>query len=206
MVPRRGRPKLAAHTLDEAIPFVPAASWCYLHHLRGIFISRLPFRTRTHFDRALRGVLLIMLVGVMGHLLGAAEYPRPVLKSHHTLIFPRRCHGRVWSGRSIRRGTVFLRCTSRTRRPGVDPSSRESRGWARVTIVWRRCWRYPPLHEQHFIADVHRGLALAAFNRVVLLRGLPPWPRRGGPPTAAFRRHDARACAGGSDSSFQFWF
>src|SRR5256885_5058701 len=66
--------------LDDAIPFWPWTSWCYLPFYAAIFIICIAgFRSRLLFNRALGAVVMVMLLGAGGHLFVGAGYPRPVL-------------------------------------------------------------------------------------------------------------------------------
>jgi membrane-associated phospholipid phosphatase len=158
--------------LDDAIPFLPAASWCYLPIYAGIFVIAIAgFRTRTHFDRALRGVVLIMVVGLTGHLLVGAEYPRPLLRPPYPDL-----------------STAFMAWVQTIDRPGnVFPSlhvahtsslalilHHENPRLGRVVIGLAAVLAASTLFtKQHFVADVVAGLALAAISRLVVLRGIP---------------------------------
>ena len=163
--------------LDDAIPFLPVTSWFYLPIYAGIFIiAIIGFGTRVHFDRALRGVFLVMLVGLVGHLLVGAEYPRPLLKPPHASL-----------------SAAFLALVQAIDPPGnVFPSlhvahtsslalilHHENPRLGRVVMGLAALLALSTLTtKQHFIADVVAGFALAALSRVVVLRGVP----RGGLP------------------------
>ncbi len=67
--------------LDDAIPFWPWTAWCYLPFYAGMFLIAMGgFRRRALFNRSAAAVILVMLVGALGHLFVGAEYPRPVLR------------------------------------------------------------------------------------------------------------------------------
>jgi membrane-associated phospholipid phosphatase len=71
---------LLATPLDAAIPFWIWTVWLYLPFYAGIFALTITgLRQVRLFHRALKGFLITMLVGALGHLLIAAEYPRPVV-------------------------------------------------------------------------------------------------------------------------------
>src|SRR5204862_1610417 len=66
--------------LDDLIPFLPWTAWCYLPFYAGVFIMALAgFRRRALFDRTVRSVLIVMLIGAVCHVFIRAEYPRPLL-------------------------------------------------------------------------------------------------------------------------------
>jgi membrane-associated phospholipid phosphatase len=66
--------------LDDAIPFWPWTSWCYLPFYAGVFIIAIVgFRRRILFNRAVAAVIIVMTLGAVGHVFVGAEYPRPVL-------------------------------------------------------------------------------------------------------------------------------
>lgn len=158
--------------LDDAIPFLPVTSWLYLPIYAGIFIiAIIGFRTRMHFDRALRGFFLVMLVGLLGHLLVGAEYPRPLLKPPHAGL-----------------SAAFLAFVQAHDAPGnVFPSlhvahtsslaliiHHENPRLGRVVIGLAALLAVSTLTtKQHFIADVIAGFALAALTRLIVLRRIP---------------------------------
>jgi membrane-associated phospholipid phosphatase len=158
--------------LDDAIPFLPATAWFYLPVYAGIFLIALAcFRTRIHFDRALAGTGLIMLAGLAGHCLVAAEYPRPLLHAPYATV-----------------SDTFMAWVQTIDPPGnVFPSlhvahtsslalflHHENPRLGRLVIVLAFLLAVSTLTtKQHFVADVLAGFALAAFTRAVLLRGVP---------------------------------
>lgn len=157
--------------LDDAIPLLPATAWFYLPIYAGIFIIAIAgFRTKIHFDRALRGVFLIMFVGLTGHLLVRAEYPRPLVMPPYPDL-----------------STAFLAFVQKIDPPGnVFPSlhvahtsslalilHHENPRLGRVVIVLAVLLALSTLTtKQHFIADVLTGFALAAATRLIVLRGV----------------------------------
>jgi membrane-associated phospholipid phosphatase len=165
--------ELLRSRLDDAIPFLPATSWCYLPIYAGIFVTAIVgFGTRIHFDRALRGVFLVMLVGAVGHLFVGAEYPRPVLTPPYADL-----------------STAFLAAVQAIDPPGnVFPSLHVAHTSSLALILHHENPRLgrPVMGlalllaastlttKQHFIADVVAGFALAALSRVVVLWGVPP--------------------------------
>jgi membrane-associated phospholipid phosphatase len=158
--------------LDDAIPFLPVTSWFYLPIYAAIFITAIVgFRTRVHFDRALRGVALVMVVGLAGHLLVRAEYPRPVLRPPFADL-----------------SQAFLAWVQSIDPPGnVFPSlhvahtsslalilHHENPRLGRVVMALAGLLAASTLTtKQHFIADVIAGFALAALTRLIVLRGVP---------------------------------
>lgn len=165
--------------LDDAIPFWPWTAWCYLPVYAGIFLIAIAsFRRRAHFDRALLGVLLVMLLGLAGHLLVGAEYPRPVLVAPYGDL-----------------SRAFLALVQRIDPPGnVFPSLHVAHTSTLALLLHHDNPRVgrPVIGlaallaastlttKQHFIADVIAGLVIAAVMRLVLLRGLPAAGERRG--------------------------
>jgi membrane-associated phospholipid phosphatase len=161
--------------LDDAIPFLPATSWFYLPIYAAIFvIALIGFQTRAHFDRALAGFGLIMLAGLAGHRLVAAEYPRPLLHPPHRGI-----------------SEAFMAWVQAVDPPGnVFPSlhvahtsslalflHHENPRLGRIVIALATLLAISTLTtKQHFVADVIAGFALAAMARILLLRGVVAAP------------------------------
>jgi membrane-associated phospholipid phosphatase len=71
--------------LDRRLPFWVWTVWLYLPFYAGIFAMAISgVRRPALFHRALKGVLITMLIGAIGHLAIPAEYPRPpVLPPYH---------------------------------------------------------------------------------------------------------------------------
>jgi len=161
--------------LDAAIPFLPWTVWCYLPFYAGIFVLAIAgLRTRRLFDRALAGVLAIMLVGATGHLLVAAEYPRPPVPAP----YPDLTH-------------AFLGWVQRVDPPGnVFPSLHVAQTIAVALILRHERPRLGALAlvmaallalstlttKQHFLADVAAGLIMGVGTSWAVLRGLAPPP------------------------------
>ena len=160
---------------DDAIPFIAVTAWFYLPVYAAIFIIAIAgLRTRTYFNRALAGVLIILAVGLVGHSLVRAEYPRPVVAPPY--------HGI---------SELFMAWVQAVDPPGnVFPSLHvahtsslaliifaENRRLGRVVIVMAALLALSTLTtKQHFIADVISGFALAAITRIVVLRGVSATP------------------------------
>ncbi len=69
---------LLALPLDREVPFLVWTVWLYLPFYAGIFALAITGLRRIDlFHRAVKGFLLTVLIGALGHLLIAAEYPRP---------------------------------------------------------------------------------------------------------------------------------
>jgi membrane-associated phospholipid phosphatase len=158
--------------LDDAIPFLPATAWFYLPIYAGIFLIALAcFRTRIHFDRALAGVGIIMLAGLAGHRLVAAAYPRPLLHQpyasvSHTFM--------AWVQAIDPPGNVFPSLHVAHTSSLALFLHHENRRLGRVVIVLAALLAVSTLTtKQHFVADLLAGFALAAFTRILLLRGVP---------------------------------
>src|SRR6478609_9018257 len=63
--------------LDDAIPFWPWTSWCYLPFYAGVFILAIAgLKRRAVFNGAVQAVLIVMTLGALGHVFIGAEYPR----------------------------------------------------------------------------------------------------------------------------------
>ena len=105
--------------LDDAIPFWPWTSWCYLPFYAAIFLIAIAgFRRKRLFNRAVKAVLIVMSLGALGHLAVGAEYPRPVLYPPSPAC---PTHSSPGFKASTHRGTSSPRCMSLTRR--CSPSS-----------------------------------------------------------------------------------
>jgi membrane-associated phospholipid phosphatase len=157
--------------LDDAIPFLPETAWFYLPIYAGIFIIAVAcFRTRIHFDRALVGVGLIMLAGLAGHGLVAAEYPRPVLRAPY--LGPSRAF-MAWVQAVDPPGNVFPSLHVAHTSSLALFLHHENPRLGRVVIALALLLALSTLTtKQHFIADVIAGFALAAMTRTLLLRGV----------------------------------
>jgi len=158
--------------LDDAIPFWPWTSWCYLPFYAAIFIMAISgFRNKFLFNRGLSAVALVMVIGATGHIFIPAEYPRPVLHPPYADL-----------------SSAFLAAVQHIDPPGnVFPSlhvaqtsglafilTRDRPVLGRVTIVMGALLALSPLTtKQHFIVDVISGYALAFMARAFALRGLP---------------------------------
>jgi membrane-associated phospholipid phosphatase len=156
--------------LDDAIPFWPWTSWCYLPFYAGVFIiAIIGFRRRLLFNRSLTAVVLVMALGALGHIFIAAEYPRPVLRPPYPDI-----------------STAFMAFVHQIDPPGnVFPSlhvahtsmlafllTRDRPRLGAVALVMATLLALSTLTtKQHFIADVMAGYALAALGCAFALRG-----------------------------------
>ena len=155
--------------LDRVIPFWPWTVWCYLPFYAGIFVMGMAgFRSRRLFYRALVGVMATVAVGALGHLLVAAEYPRPVVAP-------------PWADVS----TAFLGWVQRVDPPGnVFPSLHVAQTTAialvlredrprlgLVAMVMAALLALSTLTtKQHFLADVVSGFAIAFVTQTLVLR------------------------------------
>ena len=156
--------------LDDAIPFWPWTSWCYLPFYAGVFlIAIFGFRRRQLFNRGLTAVVIVMTIGALGHIFIAAEYPRPVLHPPYPDI-----------------SSAFMAFVQRIDPPGnVFPSlhvahtsmlafllTRDRPRLGAVALVMATLLALSTLTtKQHFIADVLSGYVLAALGCVFALRG-----------------------------------
>ena len=158
--------------LDDAIPFWTWTSWFYLPAYAAIFIIAIStFRSRELFNRGLKAVGLVMIVGALGHIFIRAEYPRPVLHPPYRDI-----------------STAFMAFVQQIDRPGnVFPSLHVAQTSTLAFLLYRDRPRVGIFTifiaallalstlttKQHFIADVISGYALAFAARAYVLRGLP---------------------------------
>ena len=158
--------------LDDAIPFWPWTSWCYLPFYAGVFIIAIAgFRRRALFNRAVLAVFVVMTIGALGHIFIGAEYPRPVLQPPYADI-----------------SAAFLASVQRIDPPGnVFPSLhvahttmlallllKDRARLGLVTLIMATMLALSTLTtKQHFLADVVSGYALAFFGRWLALRKLP---------------------------------
>jgi membrane-associated phospholipid phosphatase len=166
---------LLATELDAAIPFLPWTVWCYLPFYAGIFILTIAgLRTRRLFDRALVGVLAVMLVAATGHLLVAAEYPRPPVHppypdlSHAFLAWVQRVDppGNVFPSLHVAH-TTALTLILRRERPRLGAVGLVMAALLAVSTLTTK---------QHFLADVAAGLIMGVGTSLAVLRGLAPTP------------------------------
>lgn len=156
--------------LDDAIPFWPWTSWCYLPFYAAIFVMAIAgFRRKRLFNRAARAVVCVMLIGALCHLLIGAEYPRPVLREPYPDI-----------------STAFLAAVHRIDPPGnVFPSLhvahtsmlsliliKDRPRLGLVALIMATLLAASTLTtKQHFIADVVAGYVLAFAGRAFAVRG-----------------------------------
>jgi len=155
--------------LDDAIPFWPWTSWCYLPFYAGVFIiAAAGIRRRALFNRAVLAVLVVMTIGAIGHIFIGAEYPRPILHPPYPDI-----------------SAAFLAAVQGIDPPGnVFPSLhvahttmlaliliKDRPRLGRVALAMATALALSTLTtKQHFIADVLSGYALAFFGRWLALR------------------------------------
>jgi membrane-associated phospholipid phosphatase len=161
--------------LDDAIPFLPWTSWCYLPFYAAIFIMAIiGFRRRALFNRALLAVLIVMAVGALGHLFIGAEYPRPVLRPP----YPDLSSAFLASVQHIDPpGNVFpsLHVAHTTMLSLILIKDRPRLG--AVALIMATLLALSTLTtKQHFIADVAAGYLLAFLGRAFALRGLATSP------------------------------
>jgi membrane-associated phospholipid phosphatase len=159
--------------LDDLIPFLPWTVWCYLPFYAAIFVMAIGgFRHRALFNRAALGVVVVMVLGATGHLLIAAEYPRPVLHPPYadaSLAFVAAIHvidapGNVFPSLHVAQTSLLAMLLVRDR-PVLG----------RVALVMAAMLALSTMTiKQHFVADVISGYVLAFIGRAVALRGLPP--------------------------------
>jgi membrane-associated phospholipid phosphatase len=158
--------------LDDAIPFWPWTSWCYLPFYAGVFIiAAAGIRRRALFNRAVLAVLVVMTIGAIGHIFIGAEYPRPILHPPYPDISS-------WFLASVQSidppGNVFpsLHVAHTTMLALILIKDRPRLG--RVALAMATALALSTLTtKQHFIADVVSGYVLAFFGRWLALRKLP---------------------------------
>jgi membrane-associated phospholipid phosphatase len=156
--------------LDDAIPFWPWTSWCYLPVYATIFIMAISgFRSRDLFNRGLRAVALVMFLGALGHLLVAAEYPRPLLSPPYPDLSTRFM---AWVQRIDRPGNVFPSLHVAQTSTLAFLLYRDRPRLGVVAIVLGAILALSTLTtKQHFIADVISGYALTFIACAFALRG-----------------------------------
>jgi membrane-associated phospholipid phosphatase len=158
--------------LDDAIPFWPWTAWCYLPVYATIFVMAISgFQSRELFNRGLRAVALVMFVGALGHLLIAAEYPRPILAPPYGDLSTRFM---AWVQRVDRPGNVFPSLHVAQTSTLAFLLHRDRPRLGRVAIVLGAILALSTLTtKQHFIADVVSGYALTWLACAFALRGYP---------------------------------
>jgi membrane-associated phospholipid phosphatase len=161
--------------VDDAIPFWPWTSWCYLPFYAAIFLMAIAgFRRRRLFNLTLHSVLLVMFVGALGHLLIGAEYPRPILRPPYpnlSVAFM------AWVQHIDRPGNVFpsLHVAHTTMLSVLLMRDRPRLG--RIALVMATLLALSTLTtKQHFMADVISGYILAFLGVGLALRRLTPRP------------------------------
>jgi len=158
--------------IDDAIPFWPWTSWCYLPFYAGVFLIAIAgIRRRVLFQRAVMAVFVVMSIGALGHIFIGAEYPRPILHPPYAGISE-------WFLASVQRidppGNVFpsLHVAHTTMLALILIQDRPRLG--RVALAMATALALSTLTtKQHFLADVVSGYALAFFGRWFALRKLP---------------------------------
>ena len=156
--------------LDDAIPFWPWTSWCYLPFYAGVFVIAIAgFRHRRLFNRAALAVICVMVIGAMCHVLIGAEYPRPVLRAPYPDISSAFM---AWVQRIDPPGNVFpsLHVAHTSLLSLILIKDRPRLG--AVALVMATLLAISTLTtKQHFIADVVAGYVLAFAGRAFALRG-----------------------------------
>jgi membrane-associated phospholipid phosphatase len=169
--------------LDDAIPFLPATAWLYLPFYGAIFLIAIAgLRTRAHFNRGLRGVGIILAVGLICHRFIPAAYPRPVLYPP----YPNVSYAfMAWVQQIDPPGNVFPSLHVAHTSALALIVHHENRRLGRLLIVMAALLALSTLTtKQHFVADVLSGLALAAGTRLLVLRRLEAAPAPLAEPTA----------------------
>lgn len=176
-VPLSRSPDLLRTRFDDAIPFLPVTAWLYLPVYAAIFIIALAgFRSRSNFNRALRAFAFIMVVGLLGHLLIGAVYPRPLLKPPFADLSSRFL---AWVQSIDPPGNVFPSLHVAHTSSLAFFIHRDNPRLGRLVMVLALLLAASTLTtKQHFIADVLSGFALAALACWLILRGSPPLSSR----------------------------
>jgi membrane-associated phospholipid phosphatase len=173
-IPMHRSTELLRTWFDDAVPFLPWTSWCYLPFYAGTFIMAIAgARHRWLFNRTARSVLLVMFVGLLCHVLIPAEYPRPVLHPPYAGLSEAFM---AWVQHVDRPGNVFpsLHVAHTTMLSIILIRDRPVLG--RVALVMATMLAISTLTtKQHFVADVISGYALAFIGAAWALRGLPRW-------------------------------
>ncbi|HVY40304.1 MAG TPA: phosphatase PAP2 family protein [Polyangia bacterium] len=161
--------------LDDAIPFWPWTAWCYLPFYAGTFLIAVGgFRRRVLFNRSAAAVILVMLIGALGHLFVGAEYPRPVLMPP----YPNLSYAfMAWVQHVDPPGNVFpsLHVAHTTMLALLLIRDRPRLG--RVALVMATMLAASTLTtKQHFLADVVAGYVLALLGRAFALSSISIWP------------------------------
>jgi membrane-associated phospholipid phosphatase len=157
--------------LDDAIPFWPWTAWCYLPFYAGTFLIAIGgFRHRRLFDRTAMAVVLVMVLGALGHVFVGAEYPRPILfppypdLSYAFMAWVQHVDppGNVFPSLHVAHTTMLSLLLLRDRpRLGL------------LALLMATMLALSTLTtKQHFIADVLGGYALAALGRAFALSSI----------------------------------
>jgi membrane-associated phospholipid phosphatase len=170
--------------LDDAIPFWPWTSWCYLPFYAAVFIIAIVgIRRRVLFNRAVTAVVIVMTVGALGHIFVGAEYPRPVLAPPYPDVSS-------WFMATVQQidppGNVFpsLHVAHTTMLSLILLMDRRRLGT--VALVMATTLALSTLTtKQHFIADVLSGYLLAFVGRYFAGRGLTSVAAQGREPARA---------------------
>jgi membrane-associated phospholipid phosphatase len=161
--------------IDDAIPFWPWTAWCYLPFYAGTFLIAVGgFRRRVLFNGAASAVVLVMLLGALGHLFVGAEYPRPVLLPP----YPNLSYAfMAWVQHVDPPGNVFpsLHVAHTTMLALLLIRDRPRLG--RLALLMATLLAASTLTtKQHFLADVAGGYALAFLGRAFALSKVSIWP------------------------------
>lgn len=162
-------PVMLETAIDRALPLWTWTVWLYLPFYAAIFLLAIAgIRSRALFDRALLGVLVTMGIGLAGHLLVRAEYPRPSLGSPSNVSEA----FLAWVHRIDPPGNVFpsLHVAHTTALALILTFERRTLG--AVALVMAALLAASTLTtKQHFVADVAAGLAIGVAVSHWVLRG-----------------------------------
>lgn len=157
--------------LDDAIPFWPWTSWCYLPFYAGTFLIAIGgFRHKRLFNRTAVAVVMVMCLGALGHLFVGAEYPRPVLSPP----YPNLSYAfMAWVQHIDPPGNVFPSLHVAHTSMLAFLLLRDRPRLGRVAVVMATLLALSTLTtKQHFLADVLGGYTLAFLGRAFALSSI----------------------------------
>jgi membrane-associated phospholipid phosphatase len=156
---------------DDAIPFLPWTSWCYLPFYAGTFLIAIGgFRHKRLFNRTAVAVMMVMCLGALGHLFVGAEYPRPVLVPP----YPNLSYAfMAWVQHIDPPGNVFPSLHVAHTSMLAFLLLRDRPRLGRVAVVMATLLALSTLTtKQHFLADVLGGYTLAFLGRAFALSSI----------------------------------
>jgi membrane-associated phospholipid phosphatase len=183
--------ELLRTAVDDAIPFLPWTSFCYLPFYLGVFVLALfAIECRRVFHRALAAMALVGVVAAFFHALLPATYPRPILVAPYANL-----------------GERFMAFVQSVDPPGnVFPSLHVAHSVALSLVLHRHrpqagraAWVMTAAltvstltTKQHFIADLFAGAALGWGAATLALRSY----RKSSGSSSAYRMVSSSASSG----------